>query len=100
MWSLGCKSGAGKTSNTRALARMATCAKVTHVVSKTEFLEYDVPAKFQEFFVTDTGNSNSANAPSDAANISYLAKVFKVDPLHHHHHAHPPDRATHTDWCQ
>ena len=43
-------------------------------------IEYDVLAKFQEFFVTDTGNSSSANAPSHAAHISFIANVFKVDP--------------------
>ena len=37
-------------------------------------------AKFQTFFVTETGNTNSTNAPSQASNHSYLANVFKVDP--------------------
>jgi hypothetical protein len=54
--------------------------------------EYDVLANFPEFFVTDTGNSSSANAPSHAANMSYIANVFKVDPtkLIHQTEQHKP----------
>jgi hypothetical protein len=83
---------AGETNTTRALARMAHWAQARNDISKAEFLEYDVLAKFQEFFVTDTGNSSSANAPSHAANIPYLANVFKVDPakLIHQTEQHKP----------
>ena len=69
--SLGCKSGAGENSTTRALARMANWVQVTNDISRTEFIAYGVLAKFQDIFVTDTGNPSSANAPSDAANCRH-----------------------------
>ena len=74
------------------MARMAKWAKVTHDINKTEFPAYDVLAKFQPFVVTDAGNTNSTNAPSQAANMSYLANVFKVDPtkLIHQTEQHKP----------
>ena len=40
----------GETNTTRALARMAKWAKVTHEIDKTEFPKYDVLARFQPFF--------------------------------------------------
>ena len=94
--SLGCKSGADETNTTRALARMANWVKVTHEISKTEFPDYDVLAKFQPFFVSDTGNTSSAKAPSDAANLSYIAKVFNVDStkLIHQTEQHKPIAAS------
>jgi hypothetical protein len=51
-----------------------------------------VLARFQPLFATDTGNASSANAPSQAANISYLANVSKVDPtkLIHETEQHTP----------
>ena len=77
--SLGCKSGADETNTTRALARMANWVKVTHEISKTEFPDYDVLAKFQPFFVSNTSNTSTANAQNDAAMLPYIAKVFNVD---------------------